>query len=248
LIIGDRTVALDRGRDFHRRSLRLVFKKGIVFMGRKLAFNREKALEKAMERFWKKGYEATSMRALADTLELHLGSVYNTLGSKEKLFEDALRLHLETNIVPKLQELIAHDNPLEALEYYLERAVEDSVAGKGCFIINSLHEIANINDSVTRLVEDCLDSHRDILSQTVARAQKNGDIPADRDPDKLALFLLSCLMSLRVMSKLKMDDEDIRAVGDCALSSLTSAPGLSTPGTAIARNGNGKKAKKSGKG
>ncbi len=83
-------------------------------MGRKLEFCRDKALHTAMESFWAQGYESTSMRDLAQRLGLHHGSVYNALGDKEKVFEAALRLNIEEEILPRLKALGGRSRPLSA--------------------------------------------------------------------------------------------------------------------------------------
>jgi TetR/AcrR family transcriptional repressor of nem operon len=85
-------------------------------MGRKLEFDKNQALEKVMNSFWAKGYDATSMRDLAQHLGLHLGSVYNALGDKDKVFEDALHLNIQRHVLPHLEALTSSENPLSALD------------------------------------------------------------------------------------------------------------------------------------
>ena len=103
-------------------------------MGRKLAFDRKQALQKAMESFLVKGYKKTSMRELAGRLNLHLGSVYNSLGSKEAVFEEALRLYFDTRVAPRLQEMKENPRPLAALDQFLENVAAECTlpAGQTC--------------------------------------------------------------------------------------------------------------------
>lgn len=44
------------------------------------------AIEKAMQVFWHKGYEATSMEDLLNAMDLNRGSLYDTFGDKRQLF------------------------------------------------------------------------------------------------------------------------------------------------------------------
>src|SRR5437868_4549753 len=107
-------------------------------MGRKLEFCREKALHTAMESFWAHGYESTSMRDLAHRLGLHLGSVYNALGDKEKVFEAALRLNIEEEILPRLKALVEDTDPMKALNRHLTHIVEECSkpeTANGCFVM-----------------------------------------------------------------------------------------------------------------
>jgi AcrR family transcriptional regulator len=88
-------------------------------MGRKLEFSKDKALLQAMEGFWSKGYDATSMRDLAQRLNLHLGSVYNALGDKEEVFEQSLRLYLKHQVIPRMAELENSEDPRAALNAFM---------------------------------------------------------------------------------------------------------------------------------
>jgi TetR/AcrR family transcriptional repressor of nem operon len=193
-------------------------------MGRKLEFCREKALHTAMESFWAHGYEQTSMRDLAEQLGLHLGSVYNALGDKEKVFEAAMRLNFEEQVLPKVRAVHEAPDALKAINDYLNWVVDEAVGvtpGPGCFIVNSLLEIAHINDNITKLVHGYTNQVETMFSETVARAQKAGQIRANRDPKKLAQFIISMCVDIRAMSKLKMSPEMLRNVRDVAFEALT---------------------------
>jgi len=189
-------------------------------MGRKLAFDRDKALHAAMENFWERGYEAASMRDLAQKLGLHLGSVYNALGPKEKVFEDALRLHYQTYQVPKLKQLREHPHPVKALMEVLETAAEecgDPQKFFGCFLFNSLPGITQINDNVSAFLRDYIRSKEDGFADCIGRGQEMGLIAAEKDARQLARFLVAVLFSMRALAKMGMPPEGIRDVKDCAL-------------------------------
>src|SRR5437867_11678412 len=55
-------------------------------MARPKEFNPETALDKAIELFWRKGYEATSIEDLVASMDINRGSLYETFGDKQKLF------------------------------------------------------------------------------------------------------------------------------------------------------------------
>ncbi len=186
-------------------------------MGRKLEFNKDKALLQAMESFWAQGYEATSMRDLAHRLDLHLGSVYNALGDKERVFEQALRLYLEHQVKPRLAALTTHANPREALSGFIHAIANDCAStstSPGCFIINSLLCITRINTSITSAVRDYMSMQEDALSTCIARAQENGDIPHKERPEQLARFVIASYTSMHVMKKIGVNDDYITDIRD----------------------------------
>ena len=67
-------------------------------MPRVKQFNEEQVLEKAMEVFWKKGYNGSSMQELVDGMGINRASIYDTFGSKEELFERAFEIYREKNL------------------------------------------------------------------------------------------------------------------------------------------------------
>ena len=64
-------------------------------MARRLEFDREKAVEIAMNQFWKNGFEASSVKSLSQAFGITRSSFYNAFGSHEALFEEALALYFE---------------------------------------------------------------------------------------------------------------------------------------------------------
>ena len=47
-------------------------------MGRPREFERDVVLDRAMQVFWSRGYEATSIRHLVDRMRIRRGSLYDT--------------------------------------------------------------------------------------------------------------------------------------------------------------------------
>jgi TetR/AcrR family transcriptional repressor of nem operon len=193
-------------------------------MGRKLEFCRDKALHTAMESFWAHGYEQTSMRDLAEQLGLHLGSVYNALGDKEKVFEAALKLNFEEQVLPRMKALQEAPDALKAITQMMNLVVDESTGvtpGPGCFLVNSLLEVAHINDNITKLMHGYLGQVENMMTATVERAQKAGQIKTSRDARKLAQFVMSMCFNLRTMAKLKMPAAMIGNIRDVAVETLT---------------------------
>lgn len=192
-------------------------------MGRKLEFDKNKALDQARLDFWRKGYSATSMRDLAESLQLHLGSVYNALGDKERVFENAMMLHLEQCIVPQLTALDAHADPLQALHDYIETIYSECAQlteSHGCFLVNSLLTLYSINDTISVLVDDYRGRIAASLTSCVARAQVAGRMPRDKAPDQYAHYIIGVTMSMRTMQKLGVDMKFLRDIRDLAFKTL----------------------------
>ncbi|MDE1151428.1 MAG: TetR/AcrR family transcriptional regulator [Micavibrio sp.] len=192
-------------------------------MGRKLEFCRDKALHTAMESFWQQGYDSTSMRDLAGRLGLHLGSVYNALGDKEKVFEAALKLNLEEHIMPQLKAMSEEPDALKGLKTYIDRvAVECSEPEKsaGCFLTNSLLEISSINENITATLHQYLLHLEDAFAGAIERGKKSGQIKTDKDTREYARFYMAAVFSMRAMTKLKVPVQYIDDVRNCTMKAL----------------------------
>ncbi len=63
-------------------------------MARPREFDRDQVVDRAVEVFWRQGFEATSIQDLVEATGLNRGSLYNTFGDKAGLFEAALERYM----------------------------------------------------------------------------------------------------------------------------------------------------------
>ena len=87
-------------------------------MGRSKAFNEELVLDKAIEVFWAKGYEATSIQDLVDAMGIQRGSLYGTFGSKQELFLKSLDRYSLVVVKDLLALLTSKTSALESIEIF----------------------------------------------------------------------------------------------------------------------------------
>ena len=82
-------------------------------MPRPKAFDPDAALHKAMQVFWERGYEATSVDDLVQCMGINRFSLYSTFGGKHQLFVAALERYRDTIVADLVGELeqSAADSP-----------------------------------------------------------------------------------------------------------------------------------------
>jgi TetR/AcrR family transcriptional regulator, transcriptional repressor for nem operon len=98
-----------------------------------------------MECFWRRGYEATSLRDLTSAMGLTAPSIYNAFGDKQKLFGRALEQYIERTTRERLRRLQEELPPKEAIRRFFAEIVDHSINDKhrkGCFLVNSALEVA----------------------------------------------------------------------------------------------------------
>lgn len=192
-------------------------------MARTKEFDPDVALDAALDLFWQRGYEATSMADLVDHLGLARASIYGTFGSKRELYLKALDRYLQTRD-PDVVEALSQPGPaLPAVRAVIERYARESTQDplrRGCFLVNTAVELLPSDALAARRVESSWNTLETALTSALVRARAQGELAADRDPRALAHFLLVVMQGMRVMGKGHADSKRLRDAADRALSVL----------------------------
>lgn len=165
-------------------------------MARSCNFCKEEKLEQAMNLFWQKGYEGTSVADLVEHLGINRFSLYNSFGDKLTLYRDALRRYLYTRGLTGLEALEADDADMDALINLVEEfAAKQKDQQFGCFMQNALLERCVEDDEVRRLGNELFEGLEQAFCKVIARYQTQARAA------ELAAFLVMQLQGIRVLGK-----------------------------------------------
>jgi len=170
-----------------------------------------------MNLFWEKGYNATSMQNLVETMGINRGSMYNTYGDKYVLFLETLREFTKKSILEAQESIIKSYSPLNALEKVVERVVNNSLEdqkGKACMVVKSTFELAADNPEVKKIAQRSAKDLINIYQKLIEEAQERGEIKKNRDAKSLAQYFYASLSSIRFMSILFRDRETLENIED----------------------------------
>lgn len=173
-------------------------------MGRLREFDTEVVLDSAMQAFWLHGYEATSLADLMKATGLQKGSIYKAFKDKHSLFVLALRRYLDQVNVCHRHYLEDAASPSAGISEWLQNIIESSGSDKarrGCFMLNSLSELAPHDDEVKKLLSGQLSYVQSLLSRTIASGQATGEFRADIEAEELSFLVLNLLHGLVTNSK-----------------------------------------------
>ncbi len=191
--------------------------------GRPLEFDPEVALTAAMQLFWKKGYESTSMQDLLQAMNISKSSLYQAFGGKQQLFEKCMD-HYGDFMVGKMRTALADSPTGLGFIRLLLGSVLDEARGtseaRGCLVLNTANEFARRNPTVAEAVATGLGRFHNVLQDAVRRAQAEGDIPPERDAVMLANFLVSNMSGLKTLSKAGADEASMRGIIEVAMKAL----------------------------
>lgn len=181
-------------------------------MSRNKSYSNEVVLERAMNAFWRYGYEATSVRRLEKEMGINQFSIYATFQSKKNLFIQAIRNYQEYVKKHRFRILLQEDAGIAELESFLFKAVssnnpdEDS---KGCLVVNTAGEVGNRDSDIVYEINRYYEFIRGMLKNIIRNAIKKEEIPSGTDIEKQANFFLGVMQSISVASK-TMDKNQIK--------------------------------------
>lgn len=189
-------------------------------MARTKEFDPDVALRAAIDLFWRKGYEATSMQDLVDELGIGRASIYATFGNKHQLYATALARYSE-QVGARVMERLSQPGPAlpqvrELVRWFEADALAD-LEGKGCLVTNTVVEFPSADREMSRLTEANLDTLEAALAMALTRARHQGELVQGKDPVALARFLITLIQGIRVIAK----TSDKRRLGDAVDQALT---------------------------
>lgn len=175
-------------------------------MARPREFDEAIVLEAAIQCFWAKGFEATSMRDLIERMGITSASVYNAFGDKRALYRRALAHYLERSFGERVIRLESSVPPRQAIEMFfveiIDRSMNDALH-RGCMMVNSALEAVPDTPDAQDVIDDFLTRAEDFFRQRVQAGQHDGSISRSQSAEDLGRLLLGVLLGIRVLARAK---------------------------------------------
>ena len=188
--------------------------------GRPRTFDPDAALRKALDVFWERGYEGTSLNDLAQAMSIASASIYACFGSKEDLFRKVMALYGTTSGEPPRRALREQPTARAAIHAML-RATADEITRPDtphyCMLILAAPTGAVENHTVREFLagirRDMFTENRDRLARGVA----DGDLTASADLDAIARYYTTVVQGLSIQARDGASRADLEAVITCAM-------------------------------
>jgi len=173
-------------------------------MARTKDFDENEVLAKAIQLFWHKGYNGTSMQDLVDGLGISRSSLYDTYTDKHTLYVKALESY-QNSAARKIQEIINKPGPVkETIKQLLQLAIGELLCDqqhKGCFMVNAEVEVAPHDTEVNDLVSKNEQQMEQAFYQVIQKGKDSGEIKNRQDARALARFIFNAVKGMRVTAK-----------------------------------------------
>ncbi|MEU5868001.1 MULTISPECIES: TetR/AcrR family transcriptional regulator [unclassified Nonomuraea] len=187
--------------------------------GRPRSFDADAALDRALEVFWRQGYEGTSLTDLTTAMGINKPSLYAAFGNKEELFGKVLARYLDG---PGAYTAAALDAPTgrEVVERLIHGAValtagEDTP--EGCLCVKSVHAGGPDSHAVR---QDAVAVRKAGEAALRRRLEQADDLPPHYEPAALAALVHTISDGIAVQAAAGRGRDELRQVADLALRAL----------------------------
>ncbi|HEY8276604.1 MAG TPA: TetR/AcrR family transcriptional regulator [Methyloceanibacter sp.] len=187
--------------------------------GRPRAFDTDKALDAALDLFWRKGYEGTSIADLTEAMGINPPSLYAAFGGKEALFRQALDRY-EAKHACVWNEALSAPTAFGAIKKLLEGTADslgDKHNPKGCLIVQAALNGGDECDPVRRELAERRNKSVAMIRARLQRAKREGDLPKGADPASLARYVATVIHGMAVQAVSGVSRSELRRVAATAL-------------------------------
>ena len=192
-------------------------------MARPRDFDEERVLDRAVDCFWKHGYGATTVRDLAEAMQIGGASLYNAYGDKRALFGRSLERYADRSMRDRIARMEAEHRPTEAIRAFIAEIIDRSLKDpdrKGCLLINSALDVAPHDAEIGKVVAGYLDELRAFFRRNIEAAQRVGQAPKSIDAEEVSGHLLGVLAGIRVLARTGASRKMLESVTRPALALL----------------------------
>ncbi|GAA3343825.1 TetR/AcrR family transcriptional regulator [Amorphoplanes nipponensis] len=196
--------------------------------GRPRTFDPDTALRRALDLFWERGYEGTSLNDLAQAMGIASASIYACFGSKEELFRQVMALYGVTSGEPPRRALREQPTARAAVHAML-RATADEITRPDtphyCMLVLAAPTGAVENHAVRDFLADRRRGQHTAIRDRLARGVTDGDLTASpAGLDALARYYTTVVQGLSLQARDGATRAELEAVIGCAMAAWDALP------------------------
>lgn len=172
--------------------------------GRPKQFDRDLALDRALELFWRHGYDATSLSDLVEVTGAKAPTLYAEFGNKEGMFRAAVERYL-SKYTTCTNQLLEQPLPIaEIIDAYVRSSAEvftDPDMPSGCFMVCASAALASSSDDVAQLLLRKHHAQEASLKACFDRKVQQGELLAKTDTALLAKYVMCTIEGMSVQAR-----------------------------------------------
>lgn len=176
-------------------------------MARRIEFDYDRAIDRATQVFWKKGYSSASLRDLMGAIGIGEGSFYNAFRSKKRLYLECLKHYNDTVLRRRLTPLLSGSSAKEGLRAFFKGVLDeldDPKTPRICLFERSLWNDVLAERELKRYVVEGMTAFSNCFLERLKSAKANGELP-DIDPAVATQVLVTYLQGLYLVIRVLQD-------------------------------------------
>lgn len=187
-------------------------------------FDLDAALDKALEVFWRQGFEFTSIQELVNAMGINRASLYDTFGNKTELYKKALQRYIDTTQAQMRERLLSGSEPLaqRLMNFFMSQneAHKNGDRHIGCFLNNTAVELGPHYPEIAELVRNSWAEMETLFRTLLDEAVKKGELPPHTDTAAIAATINMTLQGISVMAKVDIPEQHLGQILDTVLGLL----------------------------
>ena len=183
-------------------------------MGRPREFDETEVLDRALEVFWRRGFDGASIQDLVDATGLVRASLYGAFKDKDGLFRAAL-LHYRQRLGDAVGALPAGGSGLAWLRRMFAVSADMAFARggpRGCFVQLAAGQCSAERVATQALVDETVQYAEQLIVAALVRADECGELVAEVSPAAEAKHLMLLLRGMAASGRMGGDRADAEQV------------------------------------
>jgi len=163
-------------------------------MARSIEYNPQEVLTKAMNLFWKKGYESTSIQDIVAVTGLKPGSLYSAYGNKEGIFKAVIEMYTANSLKTVKEILEGKEDPIKSIEKFLNLVIVEVLSNtlhNGCLLVKTLLVISHKDEKIQEQIVSFYKQLQPLVQKILTQAKEQGQTTVD--PAKFTTFIFSTI-------------------------------------------------------
>lgn len=191
-------------------------------MVRPREFDRDTALEHAIQVFWTKGFAATSTEDLLQAMGIGRQSLYNAFGDKRRLYLEALAAYQRRATADHLRRLCGPVSPLKGIGDLLCGLVadDDRLRAMGCMGIGAIGEFGPSDPELAMLRAKVARLLGMRLLERIREGQKIGVLDPGMDPKSAVGLIQVTMAGIQLAARGGAGADELRKIARFAVNRL----------------------------
>lgn len=184
-------------------------------VGRPKKFDRDDALLRAMNVFWKNGYEGASMKILTEAMGINSPSLYAEFGDKHALYLEAIEKYATSDACAPLSALESEPEIEKAVCAFFVAAIDYSLhhdsGARGCFLASCVSTSAGHIEGTEELLQLAIASTDKRICARFEEEKARGALPPEFPSLERAKLLFDLRQGLVFRARAGVEQQELLA-------------------------------------